>query len=277
MSTGTRRAPRPVTPASVLSHRLGALLRSPDLTPTLRQELQQAYDLAAGLDPYLEEHTSPASPALRDLEERTRAHDWLAPSAGGGALEQEMLSGAVEGQLLKLLVHATRASRVLEIGMFTGYSALAMAEALPPGGRVVACEVNASVADFARDAFTRSPAGARIEVRVGPAQETLRRLAAAGAVFDLVFLDADKAGYLAYLETLLNGRLLAPHSLVCVDNTLMQGDPWTGGPASANGAAIAAFNRAVAADPRLEQVIVPVRDGLTLIRRAGPTPPPPQS
>jgi caffeoyl-CoA O-methyltransferase len=164
-------------------------------------------------------------------------------------------------------VHATGAREVLEIGMFTGYSALAMAEALPADGRLVACEIDAGAAALARAEFARTPAGARIDVRLAPAQETLAALRAEGRRFDLVFVDADKAGYLGYLDTLLTGDLLGPRALVCVDNTLMQGEPWLPGTRSANGEAIAAFNDAVARDPRVEQVVLPLRDGVTLIRR----------
>ena len=186
-----------------------------------------------------------------------------------------MLSGHVEGQTLKILVHATRAVRVLEIGMFTGYSALAMAEALPDEGQVTACEIDAGVAAIAEQCFRASASGHKITVRVGPAQRTLAELAQAGQRFDLVFIDADKAGYLGYLTALLEGGLLQPHGLICVDNTLMQGQPWLTGEPTANGAAIAAFNQAVAADPRVEQVVIPLRDGLTLIRPAGPATDPP--
>ena len=178
-----------------------------------------------------------------------------------------MLSGHVEGQLLKMLVHATRARRVLDVGMFTGYSALAMAEALPDGGRVVACEVDAAVAEFAERCFRASECGDRIVVHVAPAADTLAELATDGAMFDLIFIDADKGGYLGYLTAVLDRDLLAPHGLICVDNTLMQGQPWTSDEPTANAVAISAFNEAVAADPRVEQVIVPLRDGLTLIRR----------
>ena len=209
---------------------------------------------------------------LAALTEATRHHDWSRhradPSLG---LEQEMLSGHVEGRLLAMLVAATRARRVLEIGMFTGYSALAMAEALPPDGRVVACEVDPAVAELAQRCFAASPAGSRIEVRVGPAAATLAGLADAGARFDLVFVDADKRGYRDYVATLLDRELLAPHGLLCIDNTLMQGQPWAG-PATGNGEAIAGFNRWLAAEPRVEQVVVPVRDGLTLARRVDTAP-----
>ena len=106
-----------------------------------------------------------------------------------------------------------------------------------------------------------------MRIEVAPALQTLGRLADAGEAFDLVFIDADKAGYADYLELLLTTGLLASDALICVDNTLMQGEPWSAAEASSNGAAIAAFNRAVAHDPRVEQVVLPLRDGLTLIRQ----------
>lgn len=214
-----------------------------------------AAELAAGLDPYVERCTSPESPALAALARKTAARDW-----GGTHVEAEMLSGHVEGQFLKMLVAFGRVRRVLDIGMFTGYSALAMAEALPSDGIVVACEVDPDVAAFAQSCF---PEDAPIDVRVGPAAETLATL---DEPFDLVFLDADKGGYESYVETVLERDLLAPGGLLCVDNTLLQGEPWRAAPPSENGAAIAAFNEAVAADPRVEQVLVPLRDGITLIR-----------
>ncbi|MEQ3554414.1 class I SAM-dependent methyltransferase [Pseudonocardia nematodicida] len=257
-----RRA-RPVTPTTILARLLDDVVaREGDGADP---DLVHARDLAAGLDPYLDAHTSPASEPLRELERRTRAVDW---DGRGGALEQEMLSGHVEGRFLRFLVAMTGARRVLEIGMFTGYSALAMAEALPVDGELVACEADPDAAALARELVDASPAGERIRIEVGPAAETLPRLGGEfGDGFDLVFVDADKAGYAGYLDTLLTTGLLAPHGVVCVDNTLMQGLPWTGGGTS-NADAIAAFNRAVTDDPRVEQVVLPLRDGLTLIRWA---------
>ena len=261
-------APRPVTPHSILASRLGRLARrvagARDVDPALQQELRDLSQLAGGLDPYLARLTTPESADLKRLARRTEAEDWTRHT--GGSLEQEMLSGHVEGQLLKMLVHATRARRVLEIGLFTGYSALAMAEALPDDGLVITCEIDPEVAAFAERGFAESAGGDQIEVIVGPAQRTLHELADAGERFDLIFIDADKAGYLGYLTTVLETGLLERHGLICVDNTLMQGQPWTAGEATANAAAIAAFNQAVASDSRLEQVIIPLRDGLTLIR-----------
>jgi caffeoyl-CoA O-methyltransferase len=123
-----------------------------------------------------------------------------------------------------------------------------------------------------RRCFKLSPHGHKIGVKVAPALETLAALAAAGKTFELVFIDADKGGYIDYLNLLLETQLLAPNGLICVDNTLMQGEPYLAEAIlaesmTANGAAIAAFNQAVVDDPRVEQVMLSIRDGLTLIRR----------
>jgi len=258
---------RPVTPLGILATELDAL--DDDLGQTNRasasavRRLRRARNLVTGLEPYLGRCTTPESPALARLARRTREADWSA-----GALEAEMLSGHVEGQFLRLLVRATRASSVLEIGMFTGYSALAMAEALPDDGRLVACEIDGAVAEFAQRCFDDSPCGHKIVVHVGPATPTLERLGEAGASFDLVFVYADKQGYVGYLDLLLETGLLARTGVVCVDNTLLQGEPYVPGNASDNGSAIAAFNQRVVDDPRVEQVLLPLRDGLTLIMRA---------
>ncbi|WP_354699089.1 class I SAM-dependent methyltransferase [Paraconexibacter sp. AEG42_29] len=261
--------PRPVTPVGLLAQALdeaqAAAKAGTDDSTAVAAVLQHAHALAAGLDPYVAACTTPESPALKRLAERTQAYDW--PSHDGAPLEQEMLSGHVEGQLLKLLVRLTRATRVLEIGMFTGYSALAMAEALPADGVLIACEVDAAVARLAQECFDDSPGGERIDVRVGPAAATLDTLADDEQQFDFVFLDADKPGYTDYFRALLDRDLLAPGGLLCADNTLMQGEPYLGAEPTANGAAIAAFNDVVARDERVEQVLLPLRDGLTLIRR----------
>ena len=265
--------PRPVTPTAILAAELTALSRAcyGILPPELARRLREARDLAVGLDPYLESCTTPESPALAELAAHTREIDWEKGPFGtsSAGLEQGMLSGHVEGQLLKFLVHLKGARRVLEIGMFTGYSALAMAEALPDDGVLVACELDAEVARIAQHHFDGSRAGRRIRVEVGPAMTSLRRLVDEHTrAFDLAFIDADKPGYEDYFGFLLDSPLLAPGAVIAVDNTLMQGEPWSlVETASRNGVAIASFNAAVAADPRVEQVLLPLRDGLTLIRR----------
>lgn len=274
MSSVGRQTARPVTPLGILVEQLEKTVRLVEQEPSVPTEivasLQHAFRLAAGLDPYLDECSSDESPALAAIAKKTSEEAWSQRFSDGSTvrhLEQEMLSGHLEGQVLKMFVHMTRAQSVLDIGMFTGYSALAMAEALPEGGRLVACEVDQYVADLAQALFQASPQGAKISVQVGPALETLSKLAAAQESFDLVFIDADKQEYVQYFHLLLSS-LLAPDGFICVDNTLLQGQPYL--PESErtkNGEAIAEFNRVVKNDPRVEQVLLPVRDGLTIIRR----------
>jgi caffeoyl-CoA O-methyltransferase len=267
----TPHPPRPVTPLSILAERLERLRRGLAVGDVVGadvlDEVRVLTDLAGGLDPYLAACTTAESPALAAIAGRTRTQDWadLRRDDGPGGLEQEMLSGHVEGQTLQLLVRLAGATRALDIGMFTGYSALAMAEALPEDGEVVACELNPAVAAIAQDAFDESPAGARITVEVGPALDTLHRLADIDARFDVAFIDADKGGYVDYLAVLLDRRLIGPGGLICADNTLFQGEAYLPERRSDLGDAIAAFNRAVADDARVQQVLLPLRDGLTLI------------
>lgn len=267
-------SPRPVTPLGILVEHLETavqMVAKSDVPADIKTHLQKALQLAAGLDPYVEECTTKESPALSAIAQKTSAEDWSKQFSDGATvrqLEQEMLSGHLEGQVLKMFVYMTRAKSILDIGMFTGYSALAMAEALPADGRLVACEVDAYVADFAKNLFQGSPDGAKIQVELGSALATLDKLAELGETFDLVFIDADKKEYVQYFQTLLDTNLLSPQGFICVDNTLLQGQPYLPEEErTPNGEAIAQFNRVVADDPRVEQVLLPLRDGLTIIRR----------
>lgn len=266
--------PRAVTPHGILVELLQSTLQlaqSSNTSAEVLTSLQQIYNLAAGLEPYIGEYTTNESPGLTALAQKTSSEDWSKRFSDGETvrqLEQEMLSGHVEGQTLKMFVYLTKAKRVLEVGMFTGYSALAMAEALPDDGKLVACEVDAYVASFAQACFQNSPHGNKISVEVAPALETLRKLAQNGESFDLIFIDADKKEYIEYFHTILDSTLLAPGGLICVDNTLMQGQVYLPNEQrSVNGKAITEFNQVVANDSRVEQVILPLRDGVTLIRR----------
>ena len=270
----SKNIPRPVTPWGILVEQLEQILeasKTESVSSEFKTSLSQAYSLAAGLDPYLEDCTTSESEALANLTDRTQKEDWSKRFDDGEtvrALEQEMLSGHLEGQLLKMLISISKSKRVLEVGMFTGYSALAIAEALPEDGYLLACEVDEYVSQFAIDCFAASPHGKKIEVKVAPAIETMRKLVDAGESFDLAFIDADKGGYIDYLNLLLDTNLLAADGFICVDNTLMQGQPYLSeDQRTENGKAIARFNRFVAEDPRVEQVMIPIRDGLTLIKR----------
>jgi caffeoyl-CoA O-methyltransferase len=194
---------------------------------------------------YAETQTTPAADHLAALADQTRAQLDM----------PQMLTGPVEGRLLEFLVWMLQPRLVLEIGTYSGYSALSMAGALPPDGRIVTCELDPERAAFARRAVEREP---RIELREGPA---LDAVAALDGPFDLVFVDADKEGYVDYYEAVL--PKLADRGLIIADNTLR------GGRAIADPEdPIARFNAHVAADARTVQVLLTVRDGVTLIRRA---------
>ncbi len=265
---------RPVTPLGILTLHLQSAvnqLNSASVPPELAQSIQKAYALAAQLDSYVEACTTPESEALATIAHRTQLEPWNRRFSDGETvrhLEQEMLSGHVEGQFLKMLLSMSRARRVLDIGMFTGYSALAMAEALPSDGTIVACEVDAYVAEFAQNLFDQSEHGSKIQIKVAPAIETLSALIAQNESFDFVFIDADKREYVQYFQLLLDSSLLAPNGFICVDNTLLQGQPYLPETErSSNGQAIAEFNQVVSNDARVEQVLVPLRDGVTVIRR----------
>jgi caffeoyl-CoA O-methyltransferase len=168
-----------------------------------------------------------------------------------------MMVGVLEGAFLNFLVFLTRAKRVLEVGTFTGWSSIAMARALPPGGSLVTCDVNEETTAVARRYAEEAGVADRIEFRVGPGLETLATLE---GPFDLAFVDADKEGYVDYYEAIL--PKLAPGGVIAADNTLFGSDA-----DGAIGQAITRFNEHVLHDDRVEAVLLPVREGITLIRR----------
>jgi caffeoyl-CoA O-methyltransferase len=204
------------------------------------------------LDAYVDAHATPLEPLMQENYEATYA-----------SLDTpQMIAGPVLGRLLRFLVAMLQPRLVLEIGTFSGYSALAMAGGLPPEGRIVTCELSPERAEFAQGYCDRSPWRDRIDVRVGPALETVTALE---GPFDFVFIDADKDGYRDYYEAVVPE--LSPRGVIAVDNTLYGGD--VADPAGDGDRAMAAFNAHVQADERTENVLLSVRDGVTLIRRAG--------
>ncbi|XP_065135488.2 uncharacterized protein [Paramisgurnus dabryanus] len=241
----------------------------------LRDHLQKALDIAGGLDGYLEHMSSPESELLAELYRKSMTHDWDKVYKDGKTLfrlPNTCITGQVEGQVLKMLVHMSKAKRVLEIGMFTGYGALSMAEALPQDGQLIACELEPYLKDFSQPIFDKSPHGKKITVRTGTAMDTLKELAAAGEQFDMVFIDADKQNYINYYKFLLDHNLLRLDGVICVDNTLFKGRVYLKDSTDDMGVALRDFNQFVKNDPRVEQVIIPLRDGLTVIRRVPYTP-----
>lgn len=206
------------------------------------------------LESYATEHTTPPPDFLEELA--TDLHATLD--------FPHMMVGRLEGRFLEILTFALGARSVLEIGTFGGYSALSMAAGLAPDGHITTCEISPAHAEFARRHIAKSPYADRIEVVVGPALETIARLE---GPFDLVFIDADKTSYPAYFEATL--PKLAPRGLIAADNTLWSGRILDPDDSSDDTVALRRFNDALATDPRVVVVQTTLRDGVTLIRRAG--------
>lgn len=214
--------------------------------------------MAEIVDPQIEQyavaHTAAEPAHLAALADETRA----------ATTAPQMMVGPLEGRFLAAVVAMQRPRLVVEIGTFTGYSALSMAEALPPGGRIVTCDISEEHAAIARRHIGGSPWADRIDIRVGHALDTLATL---DGPFDLVFIDADKTSYLAYYEAVL--PKLAADGVIAVDNVLWSGQVLDEQDSSPDTAALRAFNDHVAADERVEVVMLTVRDGVSLIRRRG--------
>jgi caffeoyl-CoA O-methyltransferase len=169
----------------------------------------------------------------------------------------QMQVDVIEGRFLQMLVRLSGAKSILELGMFTGYSALMMAEALPDDGHLITCEIDPKAEAIARRYFAESPHGDKITIRMGPALDTTKTLA---GPLDLVFIDADKVNYSNYYEACL--PLLKSGGLIVADNVLWSGKVLH--PKDADDHAIVAFNRLVQSDPRVKNVCLTVRDGMML-------------
>ena len=205
------------------------------------------------LDDYILQHTSPEPDYLYRLWRATNIH----------TIHGRMASGHLQGRLLKMLVQMIQPQRVLEVGTFSGYSALSMAEGLPEGGRLYTFEINDEMEDFTRPWIENSPVADKITFLIGDAMQEAPRL---GVEFDMAFIDGDKRTYCECYDMVLS--ILRPGGFIVADNTLRDGhvtDPAYDNDQQTQG--IRRFNEYVAQDSRTEQVILPMRDGLTLIRK----------
>ena len=206
------------------------------------------------LEEYISLHTSPENEVLEAITRDTHVH----------ILNPHMLSGHVQGRVLSMLSHMIRPKRILELGTFTGYSALCLAEGLAEGGRLITIEHNDELEETIQRNLSRSPLCERIELRIGDCKLVIGDLK--DQVFDLVFIDADKREYCAYLEAVY--PLVPVGGFILADNTLWDGhiiDPAYDKDKQTLG--LRAFNDKLKEDDRFEQVILPLRDGLTLIRK----------
>lgn len=210
-----------------------------------------------GLTPELHSYLLASSPPEHPLLARLRQETAKLPGAG-------MQIGRDQGAFFQVLVRATGARRYLEVGVFTGYSSLAVGLALPPDGQITACDISADYTAVAKRYWTEAGLAERIDLRLGPALETLDALIAAGRTgsYDLAFVDADKTGYAAYHDRVL--ALLRPGGLVAYDNVLWGGSVIDQQDRSADTVALRDFNAKLAADPRITMAMLPIGDGVTL-------------
>ena len=210
------------------------------------------------LEEYISVHSTPENEVLESIVRDTYIH----------ILNPHMLSGHVQGRVLSMISHMIRPNRILELGTFTGYSALCLAEGLSENGELVTIEHNDELETTIRRNLAKSPLSSKIRLLIGDAKEILQRISLSGeaGLFDLVFIDADKREYCAYLDLVY--PLIPVGGFILADNTLWDGhiiDPAYDKDKQTLG--LRAFNDRLAADERFEKVILPLRDGLTIIRK----------
>lgn len=209
---------------------------------------------------YIREHSTPRGAALEWIEKQTNIRTNHA----------RMLSGAVQGRFLTMLVQMLGARKVLELGTFTGYSAVCLAMGLPEDGHLDTLEVNDELEDLVLEGFSRAGLSGKITLHIGDAVETLKRLSrdmhGAGDLYDMVYIDANKREYCEYYELVFG--MVRPGGFILADNVLWDGkvfeDPM---PQDRQTLGISRFNDMVASDPRVDSVILPLRDGLNIIRK----------
>lgn len=217
-------------------------------------DLPKSFHLLPAVHEYLVAHGTPPDALQRELIEETRR-------LGGISLMQ---IAPEQGAFMTLLTRAIGARRALEVGTFTGYSAICIARGLAEDGRLLCCDVSEEWTSIARRYFEKAGVADRIELRLGPAAETLASLPE-GEMLDLGFIDADKSGYPVYYEEIL--RRLRPGGLVLVDNVLWMGRVADPRAEDEQTRAIRAFNDLVAGDERVDRVMLPISDGLTIVRK----------
>ena len=205
---------------------------------------------------YIEDHASTPSQAL----------EWVVKQTHIRTNHARMLSGAIQGQVLRMLAQMTGATDILELGTFTGYSAICLASALPEDGHLDTLELNDELEDLILEGFDRAGLADKIELHIGDCKETVLRLKEEGRMYDIVYIDANKREYCEYYDLVFD--MIRPGGLILADNVIWDGkvcqDPI---PQDKQTLSIVRFNDMVSADPRVESVILPLRDGLNIIRK----------
>lgn len=217
---------------------------------------------------YIEDHATQESEALK----------WVAKQTHLRTNHARMLSGSIQGELLRIIVQTSGAKRILELGTFTGYSAISLASALPTDGHLDTLELNDELEDLILEGFERAGLDSIIELHIGDCKETLRRLRAEtgleddssaideSRLYDIVYMDANKREYCEYYELVFD--MVRPGGLILADNVLWDGKVCQNPlPQDKQTLGIARFNDMVSSDPRVESVILPLRDGLNVIRK----------
>eukprot|EP00931_Biecheleriopsis_adriatica_P083781 TRINITY_DN5747_c0_g1_i1.p1 TRINITY_DN5747_c0_g1~~TRINITY_DN5747_c0_g1_i1.p1 ORF type:complete len:365 (+),score=82.09 TRINITY_DN5747_c0_g1_i1:65-1159(+) len=235
---------------------------------------KEMYMLIGSQDPYLKDHCNAEGPAMKAIREKMDATDWAGLADSKTTMFSygaEMSTDPVEAQFVKMLTYMKSPKHVLEVGMFTGYGSMAIAEALPADGKVTSLDIDPYLKTWVTEVSKNFPEGSKHNIVVGPALDSLKVIEASPK-FDMVFVDANKAEYKGYLETLLERDLLAEDVMIIADNTLYVGYPYLSStydtqPARRSfGDAVREFNAWVRDHPRFEQVILPIRDGVSMIR-----------
>lgn len=203
---------------------------------------------------YLSQHTTPPSPVEQRLIDRTQQ-----------LTHREMQIGHPQAQFMAALTRLLRPTLAVEIGTFTGYSALVVAQQLPPGSKLIACDVSEEWTSIGREFWAEAGVADRIDLRIGPASETLAAIEP-GTTVDLAFIDADKTGYLGYFEQLV--PMLSERGVILVDNVLWDGQVADETDTSADTVALREFSAHVLADPRVAVALLPIGDGLSFITLA---------
>ncbi|MBE6218103.1 MAG: O-methyltransferase [Bacteroidales bacterium] len=205
---------------------------------------------------YIKDHATTPSEALEWVEKQTHIR----------TNHPRMLSGAVQGQVMRMIAQISGARNILELGTFTGYSAICLASALPEDGHLDTLEINDELEDLIMEGFDRAGLAHKIDIHIGDCKETLQRFREEGRTYDLVYIDANKREYCEYYELIFD--MVRPGGIILADNVIWDGkvcmDPL---PQDKQTLGIAAFNDMVSKDPRVESVIIPLRDGLNMIRR----------
>ena len=205
---------------------------------------------------YIEDHASSPSEAL----------EWVVKQTHIRTNHARMLSGAIQGQMLRMFVQMINAAQVLELGTFTGYSAICLASALPENGHLDTLELNDELEDLILEGFERAGVDDKVELHIGDCKETVLRLKEEGKMYDIVYIDANKREYCEYYDLVFD--MIRPGGLILADNVIWDGkvcqDPL---PQDKQTLSIVRFNDMVSADPRVESVIIPLRDGLNVIRK----------